>query len=51
MHGFLTAAESASIPGLFAAGDVRNTDMFQVLTACADGARAAKHAADLLSNS
>jgi len=37
-----------SFPGLFAAGDVRDTDMRQVLTACADGARAAKHAADYL---
>lgn len=31
--------------GLFAAGDVRDTDMSQVLTACSDGARAAKFAA------
>ncbi len=38
-----------SFPGLFAAGDVRNTDMWQVLTACADGARAAKYAAEFLS--
>jgi thioredoxin reductase (NADPH) len=37
-----------SIPGLFAAGDVRDTDMWQVLTACADGARTAKHVADYL---
>jgi thioredoxin reductase len=37
-----------SVPGLFAAGDIRDTDMWQVLTACADGARAAKHAADYL---
>jgi len=35
-----------SLPGLFAAGDVRDTDLWQVLTACADGARAAKHAAE-----
>ena len=34
--------------GLFAAGDVRNTDMYQVLTACADGARAAKYCAEFL---
>ncbi len=33
-----------SHPGLFAAGDVRDTDMQQVLTSCADGARAAMHA-------
>ena len=37
-----------SVPGLFAAGDVRDTDMWQVLTACADGARAAKNAAEYL---
>lgn len=37
-----------SCPGLFAAGDVRDTDMWQVLTACADGARAAKHSADYI---
>ena len=35
----------SSAPGLFAAGDVRDTDLPQVLTACADGARSAKHAA------
>jgi thioredoxin reductase (NADPH) len=37
-----------SVPGLFAAGDVRDTDMWQVLTACADGARAAKYASEYL---
>ena len=37
-----------SCPGLFAAGDVRNTDMYQVLTACADGARTAKYCAEFL---
>ena len=37
-----------SVPGLFAAGDVRDTDMWQVLTACADGARVAKYAAEYL---
>ena len=37
-----------SCPGLFAAGDVRNTDMYQVLSACADGARAAKYCAEFL---
>jgi thioredoxin reductase (NADPH) len=37
-----------SCPGLFAAGDVRATDMYQVLTACADGARAAKYCAEFL---
>jgi thioredoxin reductase (NADPH) len=39
-----------SFPGLFAAGDVRDTDMWQVITACADGARAAKFAAEFLEN-
>jgi thioredoxin reductase (NADPH) len=33
-----------SVPGLFAAGDVRDTDMYQILTACADGARVAEYA-------
>ena len=37
-----------SCPGLFAAGDVRYTDMYQVLTACADGARTAKYCAEFL---
>lgn len=37
-----------SFPGLFAAGDVRDTDMWQVVTACADGARAARSAAEFL---
>lgn len=37
-----------SNPGLFAAGDVRDSDMYQVLTACADGARAAKYCAEFL---
>ncbi|CAB1078261.1 Thioredoxin reductase (EC [Olavius algarvensis Delta 1 endosymbiont] len=37
-----------SFPGLLAAGDVRETDMWQVLTACADGARAAKYAGEYL---
>ena len=37
-----------SCPGLFAAGDVRVTDMYQVLAACADGARAAKYCAEFL---
>ena len=33
-----------SVPGLYAAGDVRNTPLRQVVTACADGATAATEA-------
>ena len=49
-EGYLETNEKlmTSVPGLFAAGDVRDTDMWQVLTACADGARAAKYAAEYL---
>lgn len=49
-EGYLStdARLMTTFPGLFAAGDVRNTDMWQVLTACADGARAAKYVADYL---
>ncbi len=49
-EGYLATNEKlmTSFPGLFAAGDVRDTDMSQVLTACADGARAAKYAAEFL---
>ena len=38
----------SSCPGLFAAGDVRDTDIRQVVTACADGARAATYALEFL---
>lgn len=49
-HGYFKtdARLMTSFPGLFAAGDVRDTDMWQVVTACADGARAAKFAAEFL---
>jgi thioredoxin reductase (NADPH) len=49
-EGYLKTDEKlmTSFPGLFAAGDVRDTDMWQVLTACADGARAAKYASEYL---
>lgn len=52
VEGYLKTDENfmTSFPGLFAAGDVRNTDMWQVLTSCADGARAAMYAAEYLSN-
>lgn len=48
--GYIVTDETlmTSYPGLFAAGDVRKTDMRQVLTACADGARAAKFAAEYI---
>ncbi len=45
--GYLKTDEKlmTSIPGMFAAGDVRDTDLYQVLGACADGARCALNAA------
>lgn len=45
-EGFLKtdAKLMTSAPGLFAAGDVRDTDTRQIVTACADGARAANFA-------
>jgi thioredoxin reductase (NADPH) len=51
-EGYLKADQKlmTSFPGLFAAGDVRETDMWQVLTACADGARAAKYATEFIEN-
>ncbi len=49
-EGYIKTDEKlmSSFPGLFVAGDVRDTDVRQVLTACADGARAATHAAEYL---
>lgn len=38
----------SSFAGLFAAGDVRDTDIRQVITACADGARAATYVSEYL---
>lgn len=37
-----------SCPGLYAAGDVRDSDVKQIVTSCADGARAAVYAAEQL---
>jgi thioredoxin reductase (NADPH) len=44
-EGFLKTDDKlmTSLPGLFAAGDIRDTDMRQIVTAVADGARAATY--------
>jgi thioredoxin reductase (NADPH) len=49
-EGYLKTDENlmTSFPGLFAAGDVRDTDLFQVIASCADGARAATYAMKFL---
>lgn len=49
-EGYLKTDENlmTSFTGLFAAGDVRDTDLFQVITSCADGARAAMYAMEFL---
>ena len=49
-EGYLKTDDNlmTSFTGLFAAGDVRDTDLFQVITSCADGARAAMHAMEFL---
>ena len=49
--GFLKtdAQLMTSTRGLFAAGDVRDTDMRQIVTACADGARVASYAFEYVS--
>ncbi len=48
--GYLTAGEDTktSVPGVFAAGDVRTKPLRQVVTACADGAVAAGFAEEYL---
>jgi len=49
-EGFLKtdAKLMTSCSGLFAAGDVRDSDLKQIVTSCADGARAAMYAAEYL---
>ena len=49
-EGFLKtdAKLMTSCSGLFAAGDVRDSDLKQIVTSCADGARAATYAAAYL---
>jgi thioredoxin reductase (NADPH) len=38
-----------NIPGVYAAGDIRNTPLRQVITACADGAVAATSSLEFIS--
>jgi len=40
-----------SVPGLFAAGDIRKKNLYHVLTGCADGARAVKYVSEFLEKS
>lgn len=49
--GYIVAGESteASLPGVYAVGDVRTKHLRQVVTAVADGAAAAHHAEEYLS--
>jgi thioredoxin reductase (NADPH) len=51
-HGFIIAALDAetSVPGVFAAGDVRNTPLRQIATAVGDGAIAAISAENYIEN-
>ena len=51
--GYIAAGEDtkSSLPGVFAAGDVRTKPLRQVVTACADGAVAAKFAEEFLQES
>lgn len=48
--GYILAGEDTktSVPGVFAAGDVRTKPLRQIITACADGAVAAKYAEEAL---
>jgi len=49
-EGRVTADESGhtEIPGVFVAGDLRKKALYQIVTACADGAHAASAAAEFL---
>ncbi len=49
-NGYIVADESCktSLPGVFAAGDVRTKELRQIVTACADGASAIRSAEDWL---
>ena len=49
-EGYIKTNEKlmTSFSGLFAAGDIRDTDIRQVVTACADGARSATYAFEFL---
>ena len=49
-EGFLKTDDKlmTSLPGLFAAGDIRDTDMRQIVTAVADGARAGTYAHEFI---
>jgi thioredoxin reductase (NADPH) len=51
-NGFIITNQNmeTSLPGIFAAGDVRNTSLRQVITAVADGAIAATYADRYLNN-
>ena len=48
--GFIVTDKNlqTSVPGVFAAGDVRDTPLRQVVTACADGAIAATKAVEYI---
>ncbi len=49
-QGYIITDEKlmTSCPGLYAVGDVRDSDVKQILTSCADGARAAVYATEWL---
>lgn len=51
--GYIVAGEDTktSVPGVFAAGDVRTKPLRQIVTACADGACAAKFAEEIIRES